>query len=454
MSASPPLHWSEGMFLTPHHMQAFTRHIAGRFAHSVLGTRPYGWGIHEMVVDQDALKNYVIRVPQLEAVLEDGTQLIIPDETEVPSREIREFFVDGGETLQLYLAIPEMRQRSPNVFEESEEIDGVRRYRVAVENHADENTGSNEHPIAYRQLQARILVSGEDLHGFQTLPLGSVLLAGEEEPLPTLVPSEVPPVTRMAASAQLSGMFRDLNSVLAAKSRALGEQVAERRITWAGEGGGGDAELLMKLHVVNSALAVFRPLVQLGGVHPLEVYLQICGLIGQLAIFDAKRIPPELGGYRHDRLGECFAEATQEARRLLDSVVPTSFVRRAFEPYDEGQHCPLDEAWFAHDVTLYLGAEGEGDPEDISKRVRSLKLAAPSKVAEVQRDRLTGIEKSLVTRIPSQLPDRQGLQYWQIARKGDFWIAAREERDLALIGRKLDDPSIRYSLFAVTGKDT
>lgn len=449
-----PLHWSEGMFLTPQHMQAFTKHVHGRLAQDALGADPFAWGIAELELDTEALKNYVVRVKRLDAILEDGTRIRVPDETEIPSREIREFFADGGETLTLYVGVPELRQRSPNVYEDSEEVQGVRRYRVKIVREMDENTGSNEYPIAYRQLQARVLLDSEDRAGFQTLRLGAVLLAGEEEPLPTLLPTDVPPVTRLAASPRLSGLFRDLSSVLAAKSRALGEQVAARRITWAGEGGGGDAELMMKLHVVNSALAVFRPLVALPGLRPLNIYLQLCGLIGQLAIFDSNRTPPELMGYDHDALGPCFTEAVQEARRLLDSVVPTSFVRRAFEVYEDGQHCPLDEGWFAHDVTLYLGAEADQEVQVTEQAVGRLKLAARADVGEVQRDRLSGIEKVRVERVPSQLPDRKGLLYWQIRRDGKFWLAARDGRDLALFGRGIEDGTVKYSLFAVSGKDT
>ena len=124
MTAShPPLHWSEGMFMTPQHMQALMRHLEQRFRENRLAARPYNWGISRLEIDQVALKNFRFKVHSLDAELDDGTRVRLPDETDVPVRDLTQAFEDGGRVLQVYLAVPELKPRSPNI--PSETTDGL-----------------------------------------------------------------------------------------------------------------------------------------------------------------------------------------------------------------------------------------------------------------------------------------------------------------------------------------
>ena len=438
--------------MTPQHMQALMLHLEERFRENRLAARPYNWGISRLEIDRAALKNFRFKVHILDAELDDGTRVRIPDETDVPVRDLTQAFEDGGRVLQVYLAVPELKPRSPNIPSDTTDA-AVTRYQLLVSELTDENTGSDPRAVEFRRLQARILLGSEDTAGYYTLPLAHVTLSGEADPVPTLVPSYVPPMCRVAASDTLHEMLKDLTNMLGAKSRALGEQTAERRITFGGEGGGGDAEMLWKLYVVNGALAVFRQLIRTPSLHPFDAYLALNRLIGELAIFDRGRVPPQLPEYDPLDLGARFEAVIQHARRLVDAILPTSFMRRAFDAVGEGLRCPLDEAWIARRATFFIGIESDLEEEVIEKRMRVLKLGAPRDVSRIRSDRLSGIDKVRVSRVPTELPDRENLRYWQVQPHGDFWTSAQEERCVVLFGNRADDPACRFSLYVLNEQE-
>ncbi|MEM7263330.1 MAG: type VI secretion system baseplate subunit TssK, partial [Planctomycetota bacterium] len=68
-----PIHWGEGMFLTPQHMQAMSRYIDSRLASVSLDSQPDSWGIGALDLDLLALENLELKVRRLDAILEDGT---------------------------------------------------------------------------------------------------------------------------------------------------------------------------------------------------------------------------------------------------------------------------------------------------------------------------------------------------------------------------------------------
>jgi len=440
------------MFLTPQHMQALNRYVDGRLASVALNALPNAWGIWSLDLDSQALENQELKVRRLEAVLDDGVFVRVPEECEIPVRSVAECFVDGSEVLHVYLAIPEIMARSPNTFEEGEIHDGIRRYQVRIKEEVDENSGDGGRPIGYRQLAGRLLVGNEDRAGYKCIPIAKIVLSGDAESIVEVVPNYIPPVRRIAADARLVRQLDDVVNALQAKARSMAEQVIERKIYWGGEGGGGDAEMLWKLHVLNGAIASLRPLVKTPDLHPFEAYLQFCRLVGELAVFARERVVPDLPVYDHLDLEGCYSVVVREAKRLLDAIIPTSFVRRGFDPKENGRQVVLEEEWIESSVTLVLGVESGLEEAEVRKKLSPIKLSAPSELATIQQQRLTGIPKAEIHRVPPELPDRDGVYYWEIKRDGDHWYRAREERALSLFGPSDDHPELEYSLFVIFGK--
>lgn len=449
-SYPPPLNWHEGLFLTPQHLQQSQRHLDGVAGRLALEAVPFGWGVRTLEIDLSALENMQFKVVSLDAIMEDGTRVRVPDESEVKVRDLREVFQGGRRDLDIFLAIPDYMARSPNVQSHGSMVDEVRRFRVKRETVVDETLGgSHEREIEYRVLQPRILAGDEDRTGYFCLPLAVVTMSDDPEPKPIVHPYWIPPLRRIGANAGLMKEFDGLLSAMMVKAKSLAETVRDRNIYFGSDGGGGDAEVLLKLHVINAQLATFRQWVSVPDVHPYSAYLAIANLIGSLAIFSSERVPPELLPYDHLSLGACFAQGVQMAKIALDAMVPTSWERVEFEKAPDYQLVPLKEDWIGTGARMFIGCESEAEEEHLLKVFQVAKVSAPTRVNTLKVDRIAGIPVAHVPRVPGELPDRPNLRFWQIQLEGDEWFQAREERGIAVDGAGTRE--LQLALYVVLG---
>ena len=79
--------------------------------------------------------------------------------------------------------------------------------------------------------------------------------------------------------------------------------------------------------MLNEASTVLNTIAFAEGIHPFTAYLELCRLVGQLAIFGESRRAPKIPAYDHDDLGGCFFLVK---RYLEDDPDPDTFGKDAF----------------------------------------------------------------------------------------------------------------------------
>src|SRR4051794_26608005 len=67
------IHWHEGMFLRPHHLQAAQRHLEQVSNTGDKWDLNYNWGLRRIAIDREALANHRLVIHSLQARLRDGT---------------------------------------------------------------------------------------------------------------------------------------------------------------------------------------------------------------------------------------------------------------------------------------------------------------------------------------------------------------------------------------------
>ncbi len=142
-----------------------------------------------------------------------------------PSKSLEEFFEPGAKSLDVYLAIPDYRQRGLNV---STGKDGGTRYLAEVAAFRDENTGTSEKPIQVARKNMRLLAESENREGSSVIRVANVerTAAGTFQ----LNPRFIPPLIEIGASEYLVGLLRGLVELLSARSTQLSAGRADRRI--------------------------------------------------------------------------------------------------------------------------------------------------------------------------------------------------------------------------------
>src|SRR5262245_49135243 len=321
------VHWHEGMFLRPQHMQAAAHHWRASLKASEDWLHPFPWGLRRVDIDREEARNGSLTLLGCEARFRDGTRVSIPEDGAIDPVELGPALAESG-IVTVYLAVPALQPGRVNVAE-TRTADGPRYYLDRVR-FCDENTGDADEPIAVCKLRARLLLSGQDDTGYSTLPLARVVRSSQAGSPPRIDEGYVPPLLTLDAWRPLERAIRSLIHQLGVKVDERVEQMAGRAISFDSKVAG-DAGRMLELVVLNGALAKLESVASLPGQTPLALYQELCGLAGQLAIFSDARRPSPLPRYDHEDIGGCFATVIQGIQARLETMASPAFEMRYFE---------------------------------------------------------------------------------------------------------------------------
>jgi type VI secretion system protein ImpJ len=319
------VHWYEGLFLLPQHFQAADRHWAEVIQTSEKWDHAYNYGLQTLEFSREALADHQFQVHALQARMRDGTLVSLrtgqePDRldlkgaTGAPDRNsasLSEAF-DQAAVVRVYLGIPNLKLGRANVASSPSATD-TRYIESSVSLHEEGRSG-DEQEIQIRELNVQLLLSTQDLSGYDVLPIAQIKRASENEAAPQLDPDYIPPMLCIGAWPGLGrDIVRAVHDVIGQKIEVLSQQISNRGIGLDSRDPG-DLDRVMMLVQLNQAHARLSVLVAAQGVTPLTAYLELCGIAGQLSIFsEARRSNPLF-----------FPTSSGESKRPSTSFATTS----------------------------------------------------------------------------------------------------------------------------------
>src|SRR5262249_27520868 len=150
----------------------------------------------------------------------------------------------------------------------------------------DENDGLHPQPLQVRRLRVRLLLSNQEEHaGYEVLPIARIVKSAEADSIPRLDESAyIPPLLACDAWVPLQvGILRNIYDRIGTKIDLLAGQARSRGID-IGSHAFEDARIVTQLRALNEAYTVLNIRAFADGVHPFEAYIDLCRLVGQLAI--------------------------------------------------------------------------------------------------------------------------------------------------------------------------
>jgi type VI secretion system protein ImpJ len=429
MKQLQPVIWSKGTFLTPQHLQLQDRFVEDslQFELQALNFRP--WGFTDLAIDQAKLTDGQFVVARAAGMYPEGLLFDIPSADPAPqSKPIADLFETGQTTMDVYLAVPEYRQRGLNVSLAQRQA-GTR-FTAELEMFRDENTGINEKPVQVARKNFRILVEGENLEGVSKLRMARV----ERTATCTfrLDASFVPPVLSIAASDYLVNMLRGIIEVLHAKSSGLAGLRRQKNQSLA-DFTASDIANFWLLYTINSHFPLFNHLYETKKGHPEELFSAMLSLAGALTTFSLKVQPRDLPAYDHDELGKCFAELHEKLRLLLETVVPTNVVSLPLKPVQPSIYATaLADDRYLQGTRMYLAVSAEMPEADMIRRAPQLvKVCSANHVEHLIKQALSGMTLTHLTSPPSAIPLKLKYQYFSLTQSGVAWEAVQRARNLA-----------------------
>jgi type VI secretion system protein ImpJ len=442
------VHWHEGMFLLPQQMQAAERFGMHHLYLSHKWDLHHDWGLRAIDLDEAALANFRFAVRSLKARLPDGTLVAVPEDGTLAAVDLKPGF-ERGNLVTVYLAVPRLHLGRPNVREPeaapakpapaaagAAKEAGQMRYVLASEEIEDENLSDNAHPVPVRLLNLRLLLSTEDHSGYEVLAIARVQKPATADATPQLDRNYIPPLLACDAWSVLAAdILQDIYHRIGTKVEKLASKMVTRGITFDSRSGE-DPRIISELRVLNEAYALLGTLAHAQGIHPLPAYLELCRLVGQMAIFNATRKAPELPRYDHDDLGGCFYRVMQY---LKESEPPeVTYQEREFEGQELRMQVSLEPEWLQPAWEMFVGVDSPLPTEQsvlLLTRMGKLdmKIGSAQRVNDIFEYGAAGLKFTHCASPPRALPLRPGLVYLQINRESQQqeWKHVQQSRTLA-----------------------
>ena len=429
MKPLQPVIWAKGTILTPQHLQLQDRFLENllQFHLEHLAFRPRGF--RTLHISQEALAGGSFGLSSASGILPDGLLFDIPEsDASPPPRQLSDCFEQDQTSVDLYLAVPHYRERGVNVAA-STALGGAR-YHAEYELFRDENTGLAEKPVQIARKNLRLLTENEVQEGYSTLRVARV--ERTETGLFQLNPHFVPPLLDFRASDYLLAIARRLVEILSARSTAIAGMRRQKNQVLA-DFSISDIANFWLLYTINSALPVFRHLLETRGGHPEALYSAMTSLAGALTTFSTTIHPRDLVAYDHEELGACFTDLDEKLRLLLETVVPSNFVALPLKLVQPAIYATsLDNDKYLVNTRMYLAVKSESAAADVvAKTPQLVKVCSATHIEHLVRQALPGVTLNYTASPPGSIPIKVNYQYFSLNQSGGAWESIVRARNLA-----------------------
>ncbi|GMV25390.1 MAG: hypothetical protein AMXMBFR58_14210 [Phycisphaerae bacterium] len=429
------VHWHEGLFLQPHHLQAFQRQLAETAGVERRFHTAYPYGVIDARLSQDALENNLVRFDHLRAVMPGGLYVDVPGNADLSVLDIKRALQASSAPLTVSLAVPVWQAARANTIEaRSGEGSQIKRlYRVAEVVRADENTGENRQPLLVRRINARLVITGDDTADMEVLPLARIMRAsGDDQGRPMEDKQFIPPCMHLAGSPTLRGLVRDLGNHL--------ETLRREALTSLTRGGafsrenvrGAQIAQLIRLTAINRAAARVSMVATMPAATPLDAYLELRDALSELAALFPERDAWEAAKYDHDNPGPVFIDLDRRIRSLgTEGTLPVWKVD--FKRDGAILAADLEEKHVTKPTEYFLGIKSKQDPVALARLVENqdkFKLMPRS----MERLMVLGVKLEEERHPPYELPSQPGLHYFRLVRPDSktMWDRIVQERKMAI----------------------
>ena len=439
-----PIHWHEGLFLRQQHFQLFDRQVRDLVFSERRLSWAYPYGVIELKPSYEDLENFRVRFDKLKIAMPSGAVLSYPENSELPSLDIRDAFASNPRGFTIYLGLPIWLSERSNVLEGADRSDRVKaRFRVANEllEVSDENSGQDPQAVQVRRYNPVLLLEDDDDGDMEKIPLLRIVHdLSHEEPFPRLDPAYVPPCLLISASPTLREKVKDLFAQVAAVREQLANIVA--RGSEAATMSRLQIQQLLRLRSLNGFVSRLPALLEVGEgavqVPPLIIYLELRELLGELMALLPERGDFAVAPYKHDDPYLSFDAVITQIRNYLHGSVAPDYMKVDFSEQKGILVADLEDKHIREAGGYYLGIRSNLEPSrlvEIVEDPRKFQLLPLSCVDH----RITGVLLQEERNPPLELPADSGRYYFQLqtTRSRKRWQDIVEE--MKMIVRFLDE---------------
>jgi len=442
MSATSKVMLSEGLTLGPQHFQRQDLYHETRLQRIASALNPYFWGVCKVAWNVDGLGHNRLSAETMSIIYQDGEIYEAPGADLLPEPVDLSRLPPEVDTFTFHAALALIKPHGGNADDNSRYV----RCDLAT---TDLVTDAIAIEVPFLKKQARLLLQSEP-HGAQaSMPV--VRLRRAPEGGFEIVPEFIPPSVTVSAAPGLACMLDGLTGVMTTRIESL-QRTHRMTNNSMYEVGAGDISSWWMLNILSTANALLMHCARSPGFHPEVMFGQMLAAAGGLMTFSDRYKTADLPAYRHEAMGEAFAELDALLRELVDTAIGTKYFiipfvadksRRSFS------QAVLDPAKVTQQSQLYLAISADMAGLDLVATVPvRLKVAAPENMESIVGSALPGVPIVHMPQVPPAIPVRPNTYYFSLATKNPLYEKALEAGVLAIYAPD-GMPGLKIDLIAV-----
>lgn len=380
MALTDPIVWSEGLVLTPQHLQQNDLRME-----SLLGlvgrlSNPFFWGFSFLEFEDNALSEGVFSLRRARGVFPSG--LVFSYDSQVdPALRSTLPEVRAGASLSAYMAV-----RQPVVGSKMVAGETGRFGYAPVEEVSDRIEGDGSGQVGRLRPRLSIMFDKDQQGQFELMEVARLRVRGG-----TLVREPyLPPPLIVHARHPLHIDCVALARSLREKAALLGEKLSTPGL------GGGEAKVNVHRRIFETILRElpsFEARLSLPQCHPLDLYLDLARLCASvITSLDVQEIPPR-GVYRHDETRSCFASMITACRGVVERL-GALFLTRQFAR--DGRRFVVEGVSLEHELLVGVQVGDSGYRNDAIRWFERAQIGSASRIAEISARRTYGAGRQKV----------------------------------------------------------
>jgi type VI secretion system protein ImpJ len=440
--------WTEGLFMTPQHLQQTDQYHEALLHSRMNSVLSYPWGLAGVQFDERALAAGQLKLVKCHGFFPDGTPFFVGDrgEDQVEARPLEGVFPAALEALDVFLAIPHVRDTHANIALDPSKATPAIRYVAASSTVPDLNTGRSDTSVIWARYNLRLLFGTEPRDAYQTVRIAQ--LVRDRTGAIVLKKNFIPSYLHIGSSEHIMQGMRRILSAMVGKQKSLAEG---RRLRTAAsvDFQASDTAKFWMLHSLNSYIPIVSHMVDHGNAHPEDCYIVIASLIGEMSTFSPDGDPTTIPKFNYLELGDVIDPLFDRALTLISGVLAENFTIVPLEKREDGMYLgKFEDPKLPRTHELFLEAKGIDEGTLRERLPRLLKIGSWTQIGYILNAAMPGVRVAVEYRPPGAIPIKPGIVYLRVDQAGDYWNDILGSGTIAIY-QPIDPQKVDLRLIAV-----
>jgi type VI secretion system protein ImpJ len=430
MKTSRPVVWSEGLLLTPQHLQQQTLYHQEMTRARLDALERLNWGVLELEINARELLGLQVRLSRFSGVFPDGLVLDLEtgDPELPPSRPVNGHFPAGQAALEIFLAIP---RENPNGENYSKTGENPLRFSIDRRSVRDMAGGGQDADVSFGRHNLFILFGDEPREDFISIKIAELV----RDDTGALLVSEpyIPPCLRISASPFIAAGLKRIYSLMSNRYKSLAEARRQTSLSTI-EFTAVDVTRFLLLSTIGGFIPIVKHLIDQPDVSPRDAYLLLSQFGGQLATFSVDVDPGNIASFSYTDLRSTFETLFARLIYMLQATVQEHCITLALQAREDGMHVgQFQEGDMARCAAFFLAVRGEMPEQQVGTQLPRLsKIASWADVNNILNAATPGAAVEATFRPPPEIAIKAGWVYFAIATQNSYWRNIIKNRNIAV----------------------